>query len=370
MTKSILLISPPLRIRDGISAHSINLLRGWLSLGYSVQIANPYLFSLRNEVHLKSEVELNEYLLTGKKFHSMKIKPKNFELVVIQYAISSYWLQTFTLNRWLKRSLAKKRILLCHEPSRELAILGKFGEFIYSQAIKFSTKICTFSQSGEEALTRFTKSPVSMLPLSVPSISESVGSNDRVPHFLLLGYYLKEKGFEIGLESVLETLLKSPESVHLDLVLSPRQRLGSARIFSSRDRRTYESFIQKVKAAVQEFPDQIALRGYLDDQELTELLNRIDFILLPYLSITNSGVAVTSKAHGVPVISSPLPPLRQALEGFALFPTDTDASSWSKELLDLSSNGEWREIRARLSATSIHFRLTESSAKIAARIIE
>ena len=370
MPKEILLISPPLRARDGISAHSINLLRGWLSLGYVVQVAHPDIFSIKNEVQLRSEGELNEYLLSGIKIHPMDRQPDHFEQVVIQYAISSYWLQTFLINHWLKKLSAKKRILLCHEPSRELALLGKFGQLIYGEAIKFSTKVCTFSQLGSEALSKFTTHPISMVPLSVPSLADSPGSGGEVPHLLLFGYYLEEKGFEVGLAAVVDALRKAPNSLHLELVVSPRQRLGSARIFAFRDRRAYAKFSQKVREAADQFPTQIVIHGYLTDRELTELLNRTDFILLPYQAITNSGVAVTSKAHGVPVISSPLSPLRQALQDSAIFAGGMDAASWSAELINLTSDLQWRKIRNSLASKAIRSRSQESASKIAAKIIE
>ena len=61
----IALITPGLLIRDGISAHSINLVRGWLEAGHQVVVLNPGRFWLVGEVFFDSLSEFDLYLTKG-----------------------------------------------------------------------------------------------------------------------------------------------------------------------------------------------------------------------------------------------------------------------------------------------------------------
>jgi glycosyltransferase involved in cell wall biosynthesis len=45
---------------------------------------------------------------------------------------------------------------------------------------------------------------------------------------------------------------------------------------------------------------------------MQNFISKSDYLLMPYLGITNSGVAVTAKAHGIPVVASDLDPLIEA----------------------------------------------------------
>lgn len=76
--------------------------------------------------------------------------------------------------------------------------------------------------------------------------------------------------------------------------------------------------------------NQIELMArYIDDQEAAELFHRADAIVLPYRSVTGSGVVATTYHYGRPVLATNLPGLAAVIEsgktGWLTPPADTDA---------------------------------------------
>lgn len=71
------------------------------------------------------------------------------------------------------------------------------------------------------------------------------------------------------------------------------------------------------------------LARYVDDDEAAELFHRADAVLLPYRSVTGSGVVATTYHYGRPVIATDLPGLAAVIQpevtGWLTPPADTDA---------------------------------------------
>jgi hypothetical protein len=166
----------------------------------------------------------------------------------------------------------------------------------------------------------------------------------------MLGYYLKDKGFEMGLESFTATLKETNLPIVLSVVVSLRERVGSARLFSRRDRRSFEEFQSQLIKAKDNFPNNIKIFGYLTDTEMESVVFTSDYLLMPYFDITNSGVAVTAKAHGIPAISSDLKPLVEAFGKTAIFFKAGSSTDLQGRLESLINDSNWkieREKRAQ-----------------------
>ena len=366
---AILLITPGLKLRDGITAHSLNLIGGWLEAGIPVYAANPGSFVIKGEVLLNSREELSQYLAGTKPAEPFNLSEIKFESAVVQYAISTYWLRTWALNRWIINNRETPIVLCCHEPTREIALLRAIGRMIYLRAISASSKVVTFSEVGRQSLRDISKTPIQVLSLGVPEVDTSRGSGRKTPHLLLFGYYLPDKGFELGLAAVLDALRKVPGSLHLTVVASLRERVGSSRIFSRRDRRNFEEFLSSFRDAEREFPESFEIREYLTQDQLMTQLDRTDYLLLPYLKMTNSGVAVTAKAHGLPVIASSLTSLKEAFGHSAIYIDNHSIDGWSARLNELASEEDWKVGRLSSREMLVEMRGRESSREIAKTII-
>jgi glycosyltransferase involved in cell wall biosynthesis len=343
-------------------------MRGWLQSGFQVLVLNPERFGLESEGLFGSTVDFDSYLIGRYKQPTTNEITFAGDTAVIQYAISTYWLRTYWIHKWLKSTSVKKLILCCHEPTREIQILGWVGKRIYKNVFDKSNKIVLFSKQASEIVKTLTPTKVETCSLPVPIKKISTGSQSEYPHFLMLGYYLKDKGFELGLNSFLEILKANNSSLVLSVVVSVRQRVGSAKIFSWRDRRDFRRFEIRLEQAKRDFPGNIEIFGYLSDDEMQNIISKSDYLLMPYLGITNSGVAVTAKAHGIPVVASDLEPLIEAFGDTGIYFNAGSGIDLKSQLESICSNSQWgieREIRAK---KMLGLAKTDSAADVAISI--
>jgi glycosyltransferase involved in cell wall biosynthesis len=234
-------------------------------------------------------------------------------------------------------------------------ILKRLGKNIYKNALSKSSKVFVFSSEAFTCLNSLSQTEVIKIPLEVPRRTRSLGSNTRYPSFLLMGYYLKDKGFELGFHAFVDAFVETKVKTTLTIVVSTRQRFGSARIFVSRDRKNLNDFRRSVSIFQNQFPGVIKLYEFLSIQKLEQILDKTDFLLLPYSKITNSGVAVNAKSKGLPVISSNLLPLLEAFGDSGNYVGDDSVKSWSKAIQEIITNPNWRTSRDRISETVYSF---------------
>jgi glycosyltransferase involved in cell wall biosynthesis len=347
--KTIAILTPNLRQRDGISAHSINLISGWLEAGFCVQVFNLGRFKVEFEVQLVGIESLNTYMRRVESYKRKKNPKNNFDVMVVQYAISIYWFRILILHRYLHRHQGFNFHLMCHEPIREILILKSLGKYIYKRALSKSSKTFVFSSEASACLNNLSNTRITKVPLVVPKKNRSTGSNNRHPNFLLMGYYLKDKGFELGLQAFVDAFVETKVGTTLTIVVSTRQRFGSARIFARRDRKNLNEFRNSVLNFQNRFPGVVSWNDFLPTDELEKTFEKTDFLLLPYSNITNSGVAVNSKSHGLPVVSSNLLPLFEVFGENGIYVKDGSVKSWCEAIKQIISNPNWRVSRNRIS---------------------
>jgi glycosyltransferase involved in cell wall biosynthesis len=357
--KTIAILTPNLHQRDGIAAHSINLISDWLEEGLCVQVFNLGRFRVEFEVELIGSKSLKNYLRNIGKSERKKCSDKNFQVMVVQYAISSYWFRILILNSYLSSKQVSKIHLLCHEPVREIIMLKGLGRYIYRRTLSKSSKAFVFSSEAFTCLNALTNTQVIKISLSVPKKNRSMGSGASYPNFLLMGFYLKDKGFEKGFEAFVEAFLQTKVQISLTVVVSTRQRFGSARIFSPRDRMNLRNFRKSVFDFHDKFPGIVEWNDFLPVEALEKAIERADFLLLPYSVVTNSGVAVNVKSHGLPVISSDLAPLVEAFGGNGIYVNDGSIESWSQVIQKIVLDLNWILLRATISKSLYRASSTE-----------
>jgi glycosyltransferase involved in cell wall biosynthesis len=365
--KTIAILTPNLHQRDGITAHSINLISDWLEAGLCVQVFNLGRFRVEFEVELIGIESLKNHLRENSKYERKEIPDKNFQVMVVQYAISSYWFRMLVLNRYLASEKDIKFYLLCHEPVREIIILKGLGRYIYSRALFKSSKAFVFSSEAFTCLNSFTNTRVTKVSLSVPIKNKSIGSGDSYPNFLLMGYYLKDKGFERGFEAFVHAFSQIKVQITLTIVVSTRQRFGSARIFAPRDRKNLRDFRKLVFDFQNRFPGVVEWNDFLPAEKLENVIDRADFLLLPYSVITNSGVAVNAKSQGLPAISSDLAPLVEAFGDNGIYVSNDSIESWSQVIQKITLDPNWRLLRETISKSmygSSHNKFIKNDSRI------
>ena len=163
--KSLILITPSLKLRDGVSAHSMNLIQGWNNQDISVYVFNPTFFGVKYQGYF-SKTGLSREL----DFRSLNLNQIDVSApIYVQYLISAYWLNTWSIHRLLKCQFGTRRIILgVHELRREIKILGKFGEKIYRHALARSNRVVVFSSSAKKDLSSLTESKILEVSLGVP----------------------------------------------------------------------------------------------------------------------------------------------------------------------------------------------------------
>ena len=91
--------------------------------------------------------------------------------------------------------------------------------------------------------------------------------------------------------------------------------------------------------------------------------------MMPYLDITNSGVAVTAKAHSIPVISSDLKPLIEAFGESAIFFKAGSSSDLQAKLESISTDLKWKIDRERRAHQMLELAAKASTAAVAVAVI-
>jgi glycosyltransferase involved in cell wall biosynthesis len=368
--KTIAILTPNLHQRDGITAHSINLITSWLEAGFCVHVFNLGRLRVEFEIELVGIESLETHLRSTVNHKSKKIPVKTFHIMVVQYAISTYWLRIFFLNKFLNSKQNFKFYLMCHEPAREILLLKNLGKCIYKNALAKSSKTFVFSSEALTCLNSLSETGVVKIPLEVPKRTRSIGSNARYPNFLLMGYYLKDKGFELGFQAFVDAFVETKVKITLTIVVSARQRFGSARIFARRDRKNLNEFRTSVLNFQNRFPGVVFWNDFLPTNELEKTLEKTDFLLLPYSKITNSGVAVNAKSKGLPVISSNLLPLLEAFGDSGNYVEDDSIKSWSKAIQEIITNPNWRVSRDKISKTVYSLARSQSLEKEPRVVVE
>lgn len=76
-----------------------------------------------------------------------------------------------------------------------------------------------------------------------------------------------------------------------------------------------QDYVQEVLDQCASDPRTRFLNRVLSDDEFGSLISASDFVVVPYASVTNSGVAIAAASLGVPIVAPDLPPFIELLTG-------------------------------------------------------
>ena len=128
--------------------------------------------------------------------------------------------------------------------------------------------------------------------------------------FAMIGRWSHYKGFDIGLQA----WRALPDEVRHAHPLEVWQRIGS-------DRPPFED------------PSLVWHSGGFEWEEISEMLSRVNYVLLPYRSASQSGVQVLAQQCGARVIYTDLPGLAEFAIPGDISVVGTDVQNWSEAML-------------------------------------
>jgi len=375
MTRILLLSSyepPP----DGIAKHSSHLVDAWDSAGNSVLVVSPGKQRLDEAVPTGSNSKIARILRVIPRRRVWKeIATFEPEVVVVQFAIAA-----LNVNLWSVVSLCKRFstigipiVVAYHEPTREYNMLGLLTRQIYRAMARVTDVPVVFSSAGRQALIDdglFRQ--IVEVPLGTTGVTE-VSDEDvarvrdlyvlRKPLVLTLGFTNFDKGADVLIDAASAVAEDQGNDVQFLIAGSPRKRRGLFRIMERRDFKC-QKFLESRAGAIHNV--DIAFSDYVAQENVAALLFAADVVVLPYRSITQSGVANLALSSQSVIVGSDLPGLRSDLGETAKYVAVGDADAMAVQVAGLlgadkaSIRGEMRRLTGERAANNTYAMVAKS----------
>lgn len=277
------------------------------------------------------------------------------DLVFMQFAIAA---ARASLGSTLAAAYAMKRrgvpvLIGCHEASRELAILGPVCRAIYCAVRLSATRIIAFSETERKTLlAQRLASHVDYVPHGIrvavrdPIDDERVRSAYRLrdPSVLVVGWLTSSKGVDL-LVGAAHYVVRDFGTTQFVIAGDVRPRSGPFRLFADGDRRYKESLTRQL-LSLRDSVDYV-MTGYVPDHDLSALLGAATVLVLPYRTVTQSGIAAKALAAGVPIVASDLPGLVGQLGQAARYFRAGDSCDLARVLVTVLQDQRLRDDMAR-----------------------
>lgn len=320
----ILLLSPAEPPPDGIAKHTIRLVEAWDAAGHCVLFLAPgnqrsVAEAERFGSHSKLARVIRKFPRRRTWNEALEFDP---DMVFVQFGIAA-----MNVSFWSVRYLCKKFahagapvVVGYHEPAREYDLLGFVTRSMYRAIARVTSVPIAFSWAGREALTKnHLFGEVVEVPLGTSGVA-AIADDDvrrvretylvRKPLVLTVGFTNADKGTDVLLDAAGLIAKNLGGEVQFLIAGSPRRRRGLFRLMEYRDVR-YQRQLESRAASIP--GADIAFTGFVADQDIHALLFTADVVVLPYRSITQSGIANLALASRSVVVCSDLPGLRSDL---------------------------------------------------------
>lgn len=285
----------------------------------------------------------------------LKLNP---DIIRLEFAISMYRLSSLVILFQLfilKVFFKKKLVVNFHEVNRDTISLGLFGVIFYAIISKLFILIFVHTYEAKNTLIKKCKvnlNKIIVLPhgLYLPSTERSFSntfykSNKKI--ILFFGYIHIHKGIEYLIEAygkLLEDNSKYLEETELLIVGIVRKRQGIFRFFQKKDEQYYEMLVNKADKSI--FKLNIKFLGFVDDNELNDLISKAYVIVLPYTSTEQSGVLNQALYSHIPIIASDIGGLGETLRNTGILVEPRNILELSQELKNLlSDSNHYRNIQ-------------------------
>lgn len=363
-TRRILLVSPYPPKRDGLANYSGDLAAS-LALRSEVAVLTQRRRSCRRETGSipvipalsAGPVTIVRFLRVARQFCP--------NVVHIQFTLPAYGIQALWLLlavAWLHRRGGVSIVWTLHEVVREVELLRGIGRLLYRAIGRISDALVVLSAASADCLAHSCSvgADIAITPHGVPRRSVVRPPQDRsVGPIVYFGYLHPDKGIE-HLLAAITMLRKSRTTPELIIAGAVRPRDGLFRIFERRDR----EYVERLRALAD---DNVRFLGYLEDDQLDDLLTGAIAVVFPYTAVTQSGAINRAVALGCPVVASDLPGLRDDIPHEAGVVAAARPEELADALEKLISNPT---LQQQMAAASVEIAYDRSSERQAEKLSE
>jgi glycosyltransferase involved in cell wall biosynthesis len=359
----ILVLSPFEPPADGIAKQTAHLVDAWEAAGHLVLVLSPGGQRTISEaefvgVHSKVARVLGQYPRRRTWKEVIEFEP---DMVFVQFAIAA-----MNVSCWSVRHLCKKAfdanipvVVAYHEPDREFNLLRFASRMIYKSMARVTNVAVVLSSSGKDALIKNelfddavevrhgTGGVVEVTDIDIQRVRNSY--DVKKPLVLTLGFISAEKGVDVLVSAASAIALSRDNDVQFLIAGSPRKRRGIFRIMGRRDVKCRERLEDQARS----LPNvDIAFSDYIANEDVHALLFVADVVVLPYRSITQSGIANLAIESRSVVVASDLPGLRSDLGDAAKYVEVGNPTAMAEQVTSLlgDENESLRQHMRDLSA--------------------
>ncbi len=214
-------------------------------------------------------------------------------------------------------------VVCCHEASRELTLLGPITRLIYRALRWAGSRFVVFSPAEQAVVTESGLLPsVSNVPLGIDETIVEEADVGRIkaryglvePTVLALGWITHSKGTDILLRAV-QLMSEIGTEVQCVIAGEVRPRVGVFRPFGRADAQYVRAL--RHDPAVQS--GRARMIGYVPEDDVAPLIQAATVLVLPYRSVTQSGIAARALATRTAIVASALPGMTAQLGGAARY---------------------------------------------------
>lgn len=367
----IAVFAPDPTAKDGIGHHTHNLVSEWERAGHEVMWIYPERGTHVATLQTAPDADRPRSIGSRPARAVKKFRP---DLVIVQFAVPAVRMSLVSLvltTRALKRA-GIPVLICCHEASRELELLGPVGRLIYRLLRWCGTGFVAFSKIEAELIAEAGLAPsVTEVPHGIEKLTRREAELERVrrsydlrsPSVLLLGWITRSKGTDLVLRAAPE-VAAAVKGVTFVLAGEPRPRTGIFRIFGWADKR-YAAELSRDAALVGD-GRQVRMVGYIPPQDLVPLMQAVTALVLPYRSVTQSGIAALAIAAGTPIVASDLPGMQAQLGDTARYFRTGDDHALAVALTDVLNDVATRDTMSARARRRAH---NESYSRVASDLL-
>jgi len=352
----IVYITPFPPSKDGIADYSYKLLAAIKRQSKKIDIVSIYSFK-KNRSGDKSQQALMSYNIFDWIKINRQIKKNRPDLVHLQFDISNYMLLVLPLYLlvWnIKRTLPTKLAVTYHEAYRDRELYGRLATLFYRIFSRPFDRIYVHTELSKQRLVddfKITPAKIVHIPHGSFEFSSKKQNHSTLRRryriddnkvVLSFGYIYKSKGLEHLVDAI--TLLKDEgENIPIVLIAGevPR-RHGIFKIFQFRNELYLASLKKRIRYAG--IDDYVRFIGYIDRNEVYSLFTLAQIVVLPYISVDQSGVLSIAIASHTPVIASDIGGIGEILRDAGVLVPPADSQALAKSLAEVFNSRSLRII--------------------------
>ncbi|MCD4812896.1 glycosyltransferase [bacterium] len=226
--------------------------------------------------------------------------------IKVPYIVTVHtWLRPFSGGGWIKRSVRALRLGV-------YTLIG-WQRYLEAGQFKGAVKVIVHTQAFAQALMKkgIAREKVQVMDQGIPGAPQFASGLRAKARWGLAGQVVTLFGFLIpskGHLLALEAWQQAPENTTLMIVGKPFSKVDTL-------------YAEKVKTQANTFPGTVKMTGYLEPDDLADLLLASDLVILPYTAGTASYSLSVVLAHGCVALTSDIECFQELSRNTAMLET-------------------------------------------------